>query len=78
MGLSRAAQMMFVACRDGFFCHICGQGSVVEDPWEVEHVKPLIRGGSDDLENLRLAHRSCNRRKGTDYIRSYDEIRAAA
>ena len=29
----------------------------------VDHIIPCNRGGSDDLENLQLAHRKCNRMK---------------
>ena len=54
--------------RDGEVCYICGQGRVVEDPWEREHFKPLVAGGSNDLSNLQLAHRSCNRRKATKAV----------
>lgn len=30
----------------------------------VEHLVPRSRGGSDDLSNLRVAHHTCNVRKG--------------
>ena len=33
--------------------------------FEVEHVVPRARGGSDEFPNLALACRSCNLRKGT-------------
>lgn len=51
--------------RDGDRCYLCGQGPDLEDPFEIEHVKPRRSGGSNDLNNLALAHRSCNRTKGT-------------
>lgn len=51
--------------RDGARCYLCGQGRSSEDPFEVEHRKPRAAGGTDDLSNLELAHRSCNRIKGT-------------
>ena len=44
-------------------CGIC-RGPV--DPasrWEVDHVMPLVRGGTHSYDNVQLAHRSCNRRK---------------
>jgi hypothetical protein len=33
--------------------------------FEVEHIVPSARGGADDLDNLALACRACNLRKGT-------------
>jgi hypothetical protein len=33
--------------------------------FEVEHIVPWGRGGTDELDNLALACRSCNLRKGT-------------
>jgi hypothetical protein len=33
--------------------------------FEVEHIIPTARGGSDDMSNLALACRSCNVRKGS-------------
>jgi hypothetical protein len=32
--------------------------------FEVEHVVPSVAGGADDLDNLALACRACNLRKG--------------
>lgn len=34
-------------------------------PFEVEHIIPLSRQGTNDEANLALAFRSCNLRKGT-------------
>jgi 5-methylcytosine-specific restriction endonuclease McrA len=50
--------------RDGNLCYLCGQAPDRDDPLEIEHVKPRIALGSDDLPNLRLAHKSCNQTKG--------------
>ncbi|PRY05393.1 HNH endonuclease [Kineococcus rhizosphaerae] len=41
-------------------CHLCG----LPGANEVDHVVPYSRGGGDNEENLRPAHRSCNRSKG--------------
>jgi len=66
----RDAQKMLAAlvARDGAVCYLCRQGADPEDPLEIEHVKPRAAGGSDDLDNLGLAHRSCNRTKGTSAV----------
>lgn len=50
-------------------CGICGK--VVDKSLKyphpmsptVDHIIPCARGGSDDLDNLQLAHRACNRNK---------------
>ena len=52
-----------IAARDKFTCHVCEMGYNSQDPWEIDHVIPLARGGSNLLSNLRLAHKSCNRDK---------------
>lgn len=57
-----------LALRDGPYCYIDGQPEDPDDPFEIEHVVPRSAGGSDDLTNLRLAHRSCNRTKGTNNV----------
>jgi 5-methylcytosine-specific restriction endonuclease McrA len=55
-----------LAARDGLVCYLCGETSTPDDPLEVDHVIPLAREGADDLRNKRLAHASCNRRKGCE------------
>lgn len=68
----RDSDYFYLMLRDQQTCHICGQGVAVDDPWHVEHVVPKLRGrqggGSDDLANLALAHRSCNLSKYTKAI----------
>ena len=59
--------------RDRNRCHICGCGEAQNDQWTIDHVMPKARGGTDQLSNLRLAHRSCNLSKGTHLVASYDE-----
>jgi 5-methylcytosine-specific restriction endonuclease McrA len=54
-----------IAHRDQYRCRICGQGYIRDDPWNIDHDLPLARGGTNHLDNLRLTHQSCNRRKGT-------------
>lgn len=53
-----------VAQRDGWRCGICG-GKVDRKTWSLDHVIPLSRGGSHTYDNVVLAHRSCNSRRGT-------------
>jgi 5-methylcytosine-specific restriction endonuclease McrA len=56
--------------RDNWVCQLCGQpvdsslsGRCAEGP-TVDHILPISKGGLDNLENLQLAHRECNARKG--------------
>lgn len=60
--------LAYLVSRDGARCYLCGQGQDADDPFEIEHVIPRAAGGSDDIENLKLAHRSCNRAKGTSAV----------
>lgn len=46
----------------GDACVYCGVDS---GELEVEHIVPVVRGGSDDLTNLTLACKPCNLRKRT-------------
>lgn len=61
--MSRNADLVALMLRDGMVCYLCGSGPIDDDPWEVEHVVPKCRGGSDDLNNKKLAHRWCNNEK---------------
>jgi 5-methylcytosine-specific restriction endonuclease McrA len=45
-------------------CYLCGLPFTPDDPAVADHVEPRAYGGSDNIINLRAAHRSCNGRKG--------------
>lgn len=47
--------------RDGFGCAVCGEPS---KDLGVDHIIPLVAGGTNDLDNLQLLCRSCNSAKG--------------
>jgi len=50
-----------VMARDNFSCCLCGIGP--EGKLEVDHIKPLSKGGSDDMNNLQTLCFDCNRGK---------------
>jgi hypothetical protein len=56
--------------RDGAACVWCGRA-----PWRTdltaEHIVPRARGGRSSPENLTVACRSCNKRRGTRPVVSY-------
>ena len=59
-----------IAERDNFVCHLCGGLVDMSLPRTqglgatVDHVLPISKGGLDTLNNVKLAHASCNRKKG--------------
>lgn len=66
--------LLAVVERDGWACWLCG---VMVDQFvprtsrmgaTVDHVVPLSKGGSDELENLRLAHWICNNKKSDSLV----------
>lgn len=50
--------------RDGMFCHICGTAITRVQPWNLDHVQPLARGGRKGKINKAPAHVLCNSVKG--------------
>lgn len=48
-------------------CSISGAPIFVGDEIEVDHTKPIGIGGSDDKDNLGIAHKDENRSKGVSY-----------
>ena len=62
-----------VAERATYRCEYChAPESVFNFPFEVEHIHPQARGGSDDLENLALSCHACNLFK-SDFETGHDE-----
>lgn len=53
-----------VAAREGYRCAYCRSPQRVGIPMVVDHILPLVAGGSSQLENLCLACYRCNECKG--------------
>jgi 5-methylcytosine-specific restriction endonuclease McrA len=56
-------ESLVVLERDDGVCWLCGT-DVDPTDFTVDHVIPLSKGGEESYANARLAHRSCNSRKG--------------
>src|SRR4030043_480750 len=53
--------------RDGFTCQYCGR-KTPEIILELEHVIPISKGGTDELDNLITSCFECNRGKGVSLL----------
>ena len=49
--------------RDGYRCRICGRSGVFED-LEIDHIKPIAKGGKSEYNNLQTLCKRCNYEKG--------------
>lgn len=62
-----------IARRDNYICHLCDEPVDMDVPRTerlgatLDHIKPLSKGGLDTMENVALAHRICNIKKGNKY-----------
>ena len=59
-----------IYARDGDACCLCRRPIAMDLPGShpdgpsIEHHLPVSKGGTNALDNLGLAHRSCNQRRG--------------
>lgn len=49
----------------------CAYCSVEDVTFEIEHIQPKLRGGSDRVSNLTLACHDCNQKKGNQDVRAF-------
>ena len=52
-----------MAPTNGQPCGICGFPIRKDQLWDIDHIRALKDGGDHSPSNLRVAHRSCNRRR---------------
>ena len=55
-----------ILLKNAIYCVECRGVGLPEDPLTVDHIVPLSKGGTNDLANLQVLHRSCNSRKGAN------------
>ncbi|NDB81326.1 MAG: HNH endonuclease [Alphaproteobacteria bacterium] len=60
--ITKQETIQILKSRDGDSCFIC-KGEFVDESPTIDHWIPLAHGGSNEIENLRLAHRKCNTEK---------------
>ncbi len=53
--------------RDNFQCQYCGQFAP-NVRLEIDHIIPVVEGGTDDLENLKTSCYACNRGKNSLWL----------
>lgn len=58
--------------RDDFTCRYCGRQSP-EVRLEIDHIKPVVDGGTDEPHNLKTACFDCNRGKGARGATRHDD-----
>lgn len=65
-------------------CCLCGHPidrtlrSPHTDSYTLEHLTPIARGGTHDIDNIDFAHRSCNTSKGIKTLEEYMEAKRPA
>jgi 5-methylcytosine-specific restriction endonuclease McrA len=60
--LARRWQRNHLVAKYGAVCYICGEPLSMKQI-TIDHWLPLSRGGTDEIDNYRIAHKLCNRIK---------------
>ena len=58
--MSKKEKTQILLKRDGYTCAICHKTLRNRDDITIDHWIPRAAGGSDELDNLKLAHKRCN------------------
>lgn len=59
--------ILAVIKRDGYFCRICRK-NLTEDEVVFDHIIPFSKGGSTDVNNLRILCTECNQKRGASFV----------
>lgn len=76
MPKNRDAEKLVLAKRDGSACFYCGRTRRNPLGMSIEHLEPRAAGGSNRLDNLRLADTRCNKLAGCLSVAAKLELRA--
>lgn len=76
----RGIKITRLMARDGEYCQLCGDplDRHIDDDMDplfitFDHIVPASKGGTDDIRNLQLAHKSCNEARGNMHVFEYKE-----
>lgn len=59
--------LQLLVARDGNACYLC-RTELQPEQMRVEHIIPVIHGGTDDHYNLAIACRDCNYEKSDSFV----------
>lgn len=65
------AELLELICKSGEFCYYCGEK--LSGKFDVDHMTPLSRGGSNKIDNICIACETCNGRKNAKTAEEYLE-----
>lgn len=54
--------------RDNYNCRICGRSSTDGVTLHIDHIIPIAKGGTSELDNLQTLCKDCNQGKGTKFM----------
>lgn len=67
---------LYVLKRDDCMCYLCGCFINSKEDFTVDHVIPVVDGGSDEAHNLKAAHFVCNTAKGSMSLKQFRTMAA--
>lgn len=53
------------------YCCLCGRPIYRVKDYNIEHLCPTSRGGENNISNWRIAHKTCNSKKGALTFEEY-------